>query len=115
MLSRLRSAWRARAFSSMRASAPAEVDVVVIGGGHAGCEAAAGAARTGAQTVLLTQKIDTVGEMSCNVRRAGDRSRAWELPSLALAFCLWQRYFSFLVSYAYGLVLHLMHMSLYDD
>ena len=41
-------------------------DVVVIGGGHAGCEAAAGSARLGVNTALFTHKFDTIGEMSCN-------------------------------------------------
>src|SRR6187200_3467443 len=41
-------------------------DVVVIGGGHAGCEAAAAAARMGAKTALVTHRFGTIGAMSCN-------------------------------------------------
>ena len=43
-----------------------DYDVVIIGGGHAGCEAAAASARMGVNTALFTHKIETIGEMSCN-------------------------------------------------
>ena len=43
-----------------------EYDVIVIGGGHAGCEASLAAARLGCKTLLLTMNADTIGALSCN-------------------------------------------------
>src|SRR3977135_895641 len=52
-------------------------DVIVIGGGHAGCEAAAASARTGAATALVTHRFDTIGAMSCNPAIGGFGEVHW--------------------------------------
>ncbi|XP_026530111.1 protein MTO1 homolog, mitochondrial isoform X2 [Notechis scutatus] len=52
--------------TSAEESGTSKYDVIVIGGGHAGVEAAAAATRVGAQTLLITHKIDSIGQMSCN-------------------------------------------------
>ena len=49
-----------------------DFDVIVIGGGHAGCEAASACAKGGVKTALVTMSLDAIGQMSCNPAIGGD-------------------------------------------
>jgi tRNA uridine 5-carboxymethylaminomethyl modification enzyme len=68
---------------------PTPFDVIVIGGGHAGTEAALAAARQGVATMLITHSIDTLGQMSCNPAIGGIGRVTW-LRKLMPSAGLWQ-------------------------
>ena len=65
-------------------------DVIVIGGGHAGCEAAHAAAKSGSKTLLITMKKDAIGQMSCNpaVGGIGKSHLAREVDALDGLMCM---------------------------
>ena len=64
---------------------PSRFDVIVIGGGHAGTEAALAAARMGVKTLLLTHNVETLGQMSCNRPLAASARATWSRKSMPWA------------------------------
>lgn len=64
---------------------PSRFEVIVIGGGHAGTEAALASARMGVKTLLLTHNVETLGAMSCNPQLAGLAKAIWSRKSMPLA------------------------------
>lgn len=60
-------------------------DVIVVGGGHAGTEAALAPARMGLKTLILTHNVDTLGQMSCNPAIGGSAKAIWLKRSMRWA------------------------------